>query len=233
MKQQESHPWAEIPILDLKPLNFKKLPPPPDDSRVVAYQALIKSPEPGMPMYSLTVTAASPGDDQQAERELQSLLSNMRAALLVTAGGPVQDPPDDPEPFNPDTEIEIKTELVAQGTTERTFGVIMVLQTAVDSGPETEAEAEAEAEADLAAPAAAPSSYYTAPKNKRHKFTANHRMYATVTATGGAGSLQPPGGSVSAGYCTSTNKKQRTVYVRGNPYLQFDITLGWTDRGLV
>jgi hypothetical protein len=222
MKQQESSPWAENPISELQPLNFK---PVPTDPRLVAYQALIKSPAPGMPMFSVTVTAASPGDDQQAERELQSLLSNMRAGLLVTEGGPVQDAPDDPEPFNPDTEIEIKVELVEQGTTERTFGVIMVIQTAVDSGTE--------AEADLAAPTAVPSPYYTAPKKKRHKFTATHPMYATVTANGGSGSLRPPGGSVSAPDSTSTNKKHRTVFVRGNPYLQFDITLGWTDRGLV
>ena len=133
MKQQESYSWAETPILDLQPLNFK---PVPSDPRLIAYQALIKSPAPGIPMFSLTVTAASPGDDQQAERDLQSLLSNMRAGVLVADGGPVEDPPDDPEPFNPDTEIEIKAELVESGTTERTFGVIMVIQTAVDSGTE-------------------------------------------------------------------------------------------------
>ena len=223
MKQQESNPWAEIPIIGLQPLNFK--PVHTSDPRLVAYQALIKSPAPGMPTFSVTVTAASPGDDQQAERELQSLLSNMRAGVLVTDAGPVQDPQDDPEPFNPDTEIEIKIELVEQGTTERTFGVIMVIQTAVDSGTE--------AEADLAAPVAAPNPNFTAPKNKRHKFTAKHPMFATVTAIGGSGSLSPPGGSVSGGGSTSTNTKQTTVFVRGNPFLQFGITLGWTDRGLV
>lgn len=222
MKQQESYSWAETPILDLQPLNFK---PVPSDPRLIAYQALIKSPAPGIPMFSLTVTAASPGDDQQAERDLQSLLSNMRAGVLVADGGPVEDPPDDPEPFNPDTEIEIKAELVESGTTERTFGVIMVIQTAVDSGTE--------AEADLAAPAAAASADYKVPQGREHKFTANHRMFATVTAIAGSGSLRPPGGSVSAGDSTSTNKKHRTVFVRGNPYIRFDITVGWTDRGLV
>ena len=106
MKQQESYSWAETPILDLQPLNFK---PVPSNPRLIAYQALIKSPAPGIPMFSLTVTAASPGDDQQAERDLQSLLqSNMRAGVLVADGATRQDTPDDPEPFNPDTEIEIK-----------------------------------------------------------------------------------------------------------------------------
>jgi hypothetical protein len=223
MKQEESYPWAEIPILGLQPVKFK---PVASDPRLAVYQALIKSPAPDMPTFSLTVTTASPGDDQQAERELQSLLSNMRAGVLVADGGPVQDAPDDPEPFNPDTQIEIRIEPVEPVTTERTFGVIMVIQTAVDSGPE------AEAEADLAAPAAAPRSNYRVPQRKEHKYTANHAMIATVTAISGSGRLRPPGGPVSAGDSTSTNNKRRTVFVRGNP-LEFYLTAGFTDRGLV
>jgi hypothetical protein len=58
-------------------------------------------------------------------------------------------------------------------------------------------------------------------------------MFATVTANGGSGSLSPLGGPVSAPDSTSTNNKVRTVFVRGNPYIQFDITLGWKDKGLV
>ena len=218
MKQQESDPWAEISILGLQPVKFK---PVASDPRLAVYQALIKSPAPDMPTFSLTVTTASPGDDQEAERELQSLLSNMRAGVLVADGGPVQDPPDDPEPFNPDTQIEIRIEPVEPVTTERTFGVIMVLQTTVDSGPE------AEAEAGLAAPVPAPSPNYRVPQGKEHKYTANHAMIATVTAIPGSGRLRPPGGPVSAGGSTSTNKKKRTVHVRGNP-LEFYLTAGFT-----
>jgi len=222
MKQQESNPWAEISIIDLQPLNFK---PVPSDPRLVAYQALIKSPAPRMPMFSLTVTAASPGDDQQAERELQSLLSNMRAGSLVTEGGPVQDAPDDPEPFNPDTEIEFKIELVEQGTTERTFGVIMVIQTAVDSG--------SEAEADQAALAAARSLYGTVPKKRDHKYTAPSSRWATVTSTSGSGSVRSPVSPVPSASGGSGYAYGRTVYVHGYTYMKYTIAGGWTDRGLV
>jgi hypothetical protein len=220
MKQQESNPWAENPISELQPLNFK--PVHPSDPRLVAYQALIKSPAPGIPMFSVTVSAASPGDDQQAERELQSLLSNMRAGLLVTEGGPVQDAPDDPKPFNPDTEIEIKIELVEQGTTERTFGVIMAIQTAVDSGTE--------AEADQAALAAARSAHGTVPKGRDHKYTAPRRMWATVTSISGSGSVRSPVDPVPAG--GTGYAYGRTVYVHGYTYMKYTISPGWTDRGL-
>ena len=101
----------------------------------------------------------------------------------------------------------------------------MVLQTTVQGSTDTKAE--------LAAPAAAPSPDLTVSQGRERKFTAPNRMFATVTANAGSGSLRPPGGSVSAGDSTSTNKKKKTVFVRGNPYMEFDITAGWTDRGYV
>jgi hypothetical protein len=224
MQQQQSYPWTEIPTLGLQRLDFKKLPPPPGDRRVVVYQALVESAAPCTPTFSLTVTAASPGHDEQAERELQCLLGTMRARFLLTDHGPDEGPHDDPEPrpFNPDTEIEIAPALVGQEKIEETFGVIMVLETAVDGSTE--------AEADQAALAAARSAYGTVPKERDHKYTSSVRMWATVTPSRGSGSVRSSG---NPPHPVAGSAYGRTVFVHGDTYMVYTITAGWTDRGLV
>jgi hypothetical protein len=219
-QQQQGYPWAEIPTLELQPLDFKELPPPPGGSGVVVYQALVKSAAPCTPTFSLTVTAAAPGNDQ-AKRELQSLLDTMQARFLLTDQGPDKGPHDDPEPgsFNPDTEIEIAPALVGREKIKETFGVIMVLETAVDGSTE--------AEADPAALAAAPIAYARVPKGRDHKYTSSDPMWATVTPSRGSGSVRPPRVQVpGSAYGT-------TVYVHGDTYMRYTITAGWKNRGLV
>jgi len=219
MQQQQSYPWTEIPTLRLQPLDFKKLPPQSGDSGVVVYQALAKSAAPCTPTFSLTVTAASPGKDQQAERELQYLLRTMRARFLLTDQGPDKDPHDEPEPgpFNPDTEIEIAPALVGQEKIKETFGVIMVLETAVDGSTE--------AEADQAALAAGG----TVPAGRDHKYTHSAPMWAYVTPSRGSGSVRSAG---NPRHPVPGRAYGTTVYVHGNTYMVYTITAGWTDKGL-
>lgn len=222
-QQQQSYPWTEIPTLGLQPLDFKKLPPPPGDSGVVVYQALVKSAAPCTPTFSLTVTAASPGDDQQAERELQCLLGTMRARFLLTDQGPDEGPHDDPEPgpFDPDTEIEIAPALVGREKIKETFGVIMVLETAVAGSTE--------AESDPAALTATRIPEDTVPAGRDHKYTSSYRMWAYVTPSRGSGTIRS--------YYTPSHPVPGRAYgtwvlVHGNTYMVYTITAGWTNRGL-
>jgi hypothetical protein len=224
-QQQQSYPWTEIPTLGLQPLDFKKLPPPSGDSGVVVYQALVKSAAPCTPTFSLTVTAAAPGEDQQAERELQCLLRTMQALFLLTDQGPDEGLYDDPEPgpFNPDTEIEIAPALVGRNEIEETFGVVMVLETAVDGSTE--------AEAAPAALSAAPITRDRVPAGRDHKYTHySSPMWAKVTPSRGSGSVRSRG---NPPHPVPGSAYGRTVFVHGYSFMRYTITSGWRNRGLV
>lgn len=233
MRHKQCYPWAEIPMLELEPLNFKPLS---SDSDVVIYRALINSTGPGKPTFSVTVTAASPGEDQQAEAELESLLGNMRARFLLADRGPDEGLYDDrePESFNRYREILIEPRLAEPAEIKGAFGVIMVLQTAVEG-----AALVASVQQELAricsrvrqirALTAYPPP--SVPKGRDHKYTASSRMWATVTPSQGKGSIRWPRRRVSAGGTARIYAKR--VLVHGRTYMEYTISAGWTDRGIV
>ena len=223
MTQQQSYPSAEIPVLDLQPL---PLQPVPTGGSVVTYQALIEI-APAMPEFSVKVKAASPRNPQE-ERELQNLLDNMRARFMLIGLGPDEGPHERPDSdpgsewFDPDTEILIQLGLTGPVAINQTFGVMMVLQTAVDGGTEAEAHQ---------APPAAHGPYDTVPKGRDHLYTASRSMWAAVTSSSGSGSVRWPESLVRAGYGPGY-AYGKAVWVHGNTYMIYTISAGWTNRGL-
>src|SRR5215831_15588702 len=110
MTSQENCPDIENPQVDLHPLQFKI----EDKDGKSVCQALVDDSEaPGQPVYALTVTTASPGDEK-AKAELDAFLHEMRAGFVLTAPNPDEAPCDDrePEPFDVNTQTQIEFDLI-------------------------------------------------------------------------------------------------------------------------
>jgi hypothetical protein len=216
MTQQENCPDVENPQVDLRPLDFREIEN--KDGKSV-FQALIDDSEaPGKPVYALTVTTGSPSDDN-AKENLYAFLKGMRAGFVLTAPNPDEDPCDDqePEPFNIDTQTQIEPDLVQLRTLKGTFGVTVVVQTAVDA-------AVAKAEEVSAEPApGAPIPYRaTVQPGKEHSYTAVQGLNtATVTARQGSGTIRNPVKNITAGGGPRSLRASRVI-VRGVTFCVYD-----------
>jgi hypothetical protein len=139
----------------LRPMDFRRVT---EDSDRAVYTAQMEDDAPGAPVYSLTVTTASPGSDEKASRELDNFLQRIEIAFFLTGpdsgeedsgeeeGGEDQESAPD---FDPENEILIEPRLVRLRTLEGgTFGVTMVMATTVatDDPQPTEKKTPAQAE---------------------------------------------------------------------------------------
>jgi len=215
MTSQENCPDIENPQVDLHPLQFKI----EDKDGKSVCQALVDDSEaPGQPVYALTVTTASPGDEK-AKAELDAFLHEMRAGFVLTAPNPDEAPCDDrePEPFDVNTQTQIEFDLIQLRTLRGTFGVTVVVQTAVDGHSST-------AEEIPAAPAPGGLIQYraTVQPGKEHTYAAIGGLRtATVTARQGSGYIRSPIKDIAAGY-RSRSLRARRVIVHGYTFMVYD-----------
>jgi hypothetical protein len=217
MTSQENCPDIENPQVDLRSLQFRKIE---DKGGKSVFRALVDDSEaPGQPVYALTVTTASPGEDEKAKAELDAFLDELRAGFVLTAPNPDEAPCDDkePEPFHIKTQTQIEFDLIRLRTLKGTFGVTVVVQTAVDGDPST-------AEEIAAAPAPGQPILYrdTVLAGKEHTYTAIGGLRtATVTARQGSGSIRRPRKHVHAGG-RSKSLRARRVIVHGDTFMVYD-----------
>lgn len=195
MTSQENCPDKENAQVDLRPLEFHEVE---DKDGKSVYRALVDDRNaPGKPVYALTVTTASPGKDKEAKAELDAFLEAMQAGFVLTAPNPDEDPCDDqePDPFDIGTQTQIEADLVQLRTLKGTFGVTVVVQTAVD-GDGTNVEEVAAAPA----PGALIPFRATVQRGKEHTYTAVQGLKtATVTARQGSGFIRKPRKNITAG----------------------------------
>jgi hypothetical protein len=217
MTSLENCPDIENPQVDLWSLQFSEIED--KDGKSVFQAQLHDSEAPGQPVYALTVTTASPGEDEKAKAELRAFLDEMRAGFVLTAPNPDEAPCDDkePEPFNIATQTQIEPDLVQLRTLKGTFGVTVVVQTAVDGHSST-----AEEIATGPAPGQRIPFRATIQPGKEHTYTAIGGLQtATVTARQGSGTIRTPRKYISAGG-GPRSLKARTVIVHGYTLLVYD-----------
>jgi hypothetical protein len=132
MTDLQTSTGVENQAMGLQRLDFSKIS---DDGYQVVFKAQIGNMEiPDTPVFALTVTAASPGEDAKASAELARFLAGMRAWFALTAPEPDDDGADDenPEPFNIDTDKLIEAELIRPTANEGKFDVAMTVQATVE-----------------------------------------------------------------------------------------------------
>jgi hypothetical protein len=130
MTHQQCCPDVDT-VVDLRALTFKRKE---DDGRMAVYRGYLHDKgAPGEPLYAVTVTVASPNEDEEAKAELEAFLSEMLVGFVLTAPVPDEYPCDDQEsePFNIDNQLQIEFALV-RSTIENTVGVTAVVHTTVE-----------------------------------------------------------------------------------------------------
>lgn len=78
MTDKQNSPGTDDPVADLQPLTFLRKD---DNGTAAIYQARIDN---GDAVYTLTVTTASPGQDQQQAEQLAAFLAAMQAKFALT-----------------------------------------------------------------------------------------------------------------------------------------------------
>ncbi len=193
MTNQENGTGPDDPAKDLKPLIFL---PRSDNGIQAVYQAEINNADAA---YTLTVTAASPGNEQQAQ-EIKEFLADMVARFELTT--PIPGEIQEPAPFDVNTGILIEPDLVRAHTGTGPFGITMTMQTTV--GP------------DSSEPPAGPFAIRgVVLGGKSHTYRARHRSAtATVRALQGNGWISSPNKNIYAGGASQSDSG-RTVTVHG------------------
>jgi hypothetical protein len=132
MTDLQSKIGVENEVKGLQRLDFSKIS---DDGYLAVFRAQIGKMEiPDTPVFALTVTAASPGDDPRACAELARFLAGMRAWFALTPPEPDEDRSEDenPEPFNPGQDILIEPELIRPHASDGEFDVAVTVQATVE-----------------------------------------------------------------------------------------------------
>ena len=221
MTSTQPDPEPEDPAVRLRHMDFR--PVEVDDYKAV-YRAFIDDAEaPGAPVYALTVTVASPGDGEA--EELERFLNDMEAGFVLTAPNPEEDTGDDQEPLpdlDLDKEILIEPQLVQLRTLDGTFGVTVVVRTAVDEGEDSGAAEFRSALEDQPAVA----EFYireTVGSGKDHRYTAKGGVIRTATATArsGTGTIRQPVKYIRVGG-GSRSVSGTTVWVHGVTRCTYD-----------
>jgi hypothetical protein len=199
MTDQQNGTGPYDPAANLQPLNFL---PMSDDGIQAVYRAQIDNPD---AVYTLTVTTASPADDKERQ-EIEQFLADMLATFELTTPLPAEEPDciQDPEAFDPSTEILIEPDLIEARTGTGPFGIAMTVQTTV--GPDYEDEP-------LPLGVFAIRGVVLAGKN--HVYQARHgSATATVTGLQGNGRISSPDKDVFTGGPGQADRG-RTVTVHG------------------
>jgi hypothetical protein len=221
MTEQPSSPVPDSPVGELAPVNFQLQS---DDGYAAVYQAVVAGEAPDLPVYTLTVTIAS-SVRQQAGQQLQVFLDTMRVAFAILPGPvPPDDGPDDGEPFDIGSQLEIEPGLVRfQGEGPVAVGVTVATTTGIGQAPSASDSADG--------PATGRSVTFHVGPNLDHYWHSrgNHSFTATVTPTSGSGTIRNPvtfvavdrGGRLTA----------RQVIVHGNPPGGMDYLFSGRFRG--
>lgn len=223
MTSPDNCPDIENPQVDLGPLDFREVESKDGTSVFVALVDQTKAP--GGPTFSLTVTTASPGDEE-AKAELDSFLTEMQAGFVLTAPYPDEPPCDDeePAPFDIGTQTQIEADLVRLGTLKGTFGVTVVVQTAADGHSDTVEQVPV-----AAAPGALIPFRATVQRGKEHTYTARQGLKtATVTARQGSGYIASPRKYITAGG-KPRSLRARRVTVHGYTLVVYDFVGGFNQ----
>jgi hypothetical protein len=223
MTSTQPEPEPEDLAVRLQHMDFK--PMAQDDHKIAVYRALIQDDRaPGEPLYALTVTVASPRNDKEAQ-ELKNFLSEMEAGFVLTAPNPEEDTADDREQPLPDFDLAkealIQPELVRLRTLDGTFGVTVVVRTAVAEEEDSRAEEEDPRAAEFRSargyqPVVARAYIRrTVLAGRDHRYTAKGGIpTATVTARYNSGSIRYPSSNITVGG-GSRKATGKTVWVRG------------------
>ena len=213
MKNQQSSPGAETPVVDLQRMAFKKLQ---DDGHEAVFQAKIPdSKMPDAPAPVLTVTVASPRGNKEATQELNEFLNEMRAGFAVTelkADGGQSDDEDsdegqsddeDPGPFNIDDEIQFTFGKPEPSSNEGAVGMTIVVQTTVEEYSTQRL----------------PDSVVA---HRAHRYTAGQKVQARVASSAGSARVRPGRRRINTGGFYDVNA--RTITIRGITDCSYTIT---------
>ena len=101
-----TEPTTGAPVQNLQPMTFELIQ---DDGRIAVYRALITDTAEPTTTFSMTVTAASPGQGPEM-KALQGFLTEMRVSFWLPIQQTVPEESDDepPGPFAPETEVMIE-----------------------------------------------------------------------------------------------------------------------------
>jgi hypothetical protein len=206
-------PDGQNPDSKLEPLDFRLLN---DDGKAAVYQAVTVAYEhPQVPVYTVTVTIAS-AVRREAEEQLQSFLSEMKAAFSLLPElppddySPDDDSPDDEDSFDIETQMGIELNLVSiRGLKDdELVGVSAIVATTIGPGGDTSgSDVAVEAAVRAVAPNTIP------PGGKDHYWWAfcNRRLDGTVTPSGGSGTMR------------QWKKDNGTPVGLGNPETLYDV----------
>lgn len=201
-------PGGKDPVSKLQPLDFRLIL---DDGVAAVYQAVTVNYElPQVPVYTVTLTIAS-AVLRQAGEQLQAFLSEMRAAFELTpAPEPDDGPPDDEEPFDINTQMQIELNL-ASVKGDGPVGVVAVVETSIGSEQAMSASYVGDA-----AVTGGPQPYRIPPGGRDQYWWAycNRKLTLTVTPTIGYGTIRSPQKNVSVGNPGSLTARQVIVASR-------------------
>jgi hypothetical protein len=221
MTSTQPEPGPEAPAVRLQDIDFQLVT---EDDHKAVYKAIIEDDDaPGAPVYALTVTVASPGD--WTAKELERFLNEMEAGFVLTAPNPEEDTGADREPLpdlDLDKEILIEPQLVQLRTLDGTFGVTVVVRTAVAEGKDPKA---AEFRWALGDQPVVAEAYLrkTVLAGRDHRYSSIGGVIRTATATArnGTGTIRQPSQYIRVGG-GSRSAKGTTVWVHGVTTCTYD-----------
>jgi hypothetical protein len=190
-------------IVPLTPMRFELAR---DDGRFAVYEALRRDyDEPEEPLYSLTVTVPSPGDNVNAREELEHWLGEMLVGYKLTEPSPEDDRPQTPEPdLDIDPTVVFEFRLVEARTPDRALGVTVVARTTVPEPSsahlrDDEVRVQVERLNDEAGAEVAQAREIVSGVPHEWRAKGGLKRNATVTARGGAGEVRNPYKSITVG----------------------------------
>jgi len=228
-------PAGEIPVSKLQPLDFRLIL---DDEKAAVYQAVTVNHEvPEVPVYTVTVTIDS-AVRRDAEEQLLTFLGGMKAAFeLRPAPEPDDRPPDDEEPFDLGTQMQIELNLVSiKGLKDdELVGVTATVETSVGpeqaTGGSDQATGGSDAESGIAVLAVAPNTIPPGGKDQYWWAFCNRKLQGTVTPTGGSGTIRDPRINVSLGNPHTLTARQIIVHSDGGMAYYFGGTFSGPHSG--
>ena len=208
-------PYSENPVSKLQPLDFRLVL---DNGVAAVFQALVVDYERReVPVYTVTLTIAA-SVRREADKQLQEFLGGMKAAFeLLPEPEPDDGSPDDEEPFDISTQVQIELNLVRLRG-DGPVGVAATVETSI--GPEQATPGggpEVRAVTEIPLPARIP------PGGRDHYWYAycNRKLTGTVDPSIGSGSMRNPPKNVNANKSDSLTARQIIVHSGGGMTYSF------------
>ena len=208
-------PYTENPVSKLQPLDFRLVL---DDGVAALFQALVVDYERlEVPVYTVTVTIAA-YVRHEADKQLQEFLGGMRAAFeLLPEPEPDDGSPDDEEPFDIRTQVQIELNLVRLRG-DGPVGVAATVETSI--GPE---QATTGGGPEVRAVTELPLLAHIPPGGNDHYWYAycNRKLKGTVDPSIGSGSIRNPPTTVNANNSGTLKARQIIVHSGGGMTYSF------------